>query len=78
MSNSRGNLDCPFFTEGRIAILLSYVVCIFGTFHLAFHGLPKKAARDPGVDNGCPRFLLMFMGSLSASRGRYEMSKILG
>ena len=78
MSNSRKNLDCPFFTEGRIAILLSYVVCIFGTFHLAFHGLPKKAARDPGVDNGCPRFLLMFMGSLSASRGRDEMSKILG
>eukprot|EP00434_Breviolum_minutum_P017791 symbB.v1.2.015704.t1/scaffold1180.1/size133432/13 len=55
------------FDWSRIAILLSYVVCIFGTFHLAFHGLPKKAARDPGVDNGCPRFLLMFMGLVYAS-----------
>ena len=42
------------------------------------NGLPKKAARDPQVDKGCPCFLLTFMGSLPASRGRDERSKILG
>ena len=50
------------------------MVFIFGTFHLAWNGLPKKAARDPQVDNGCPRFVLMFMGSLSALSGRDEGS----
>jgi len=55
------------FDWSRIAILLGYIVFIVGTFHFVCNGLPKKAARDPQVDKGCPCFLLTFMGLVYAS-----------